>query len=73
MHVASLRMMKPDQLRKCPPDTAKLIGSVEGEMIYIKTPKVKIVQRHALDNYLAPRIVITSFGWWVPERGGALG
>ena len=28
------------------------------------------MQRLFLDDYLDPRVVVTSFGWWFPERSG---
>jgi anaerobic selenocysteine-containing dehydrogenase len=44
------------------------LGLKEGEMVYIETGKGRIVQRLALDDEIDPRIVMTSFGWWFPER-----
>lgn len=67
-HVASFRNMKPEPIVAMHPDTAYHMGLAEGEMVYIETNKGRIVQRLALDEDLDPRTVVTSFGWWFPEK-----
>ena len=69
-HVASLRIMKGEPSVEMHPGTARTLGLTEGEMVSIETDKGKIVQRLFLDDHLDPRIVVTSFGWWFPERSG---
>lgn len=71
-HVASLRMMKPEPYVEMHPDTARRFGLVEGEMVYIDTAKGTITQRLAFNDHLARMVVITSFGWWFPERSEKL-
>jgi anaerobic selenocysteine-containing dehydrogenase len=69
-HVASLRVMKGEPSVEMHPDTARERGLKEGEMVWIETNKGKIVQRLFLDDHLDPRIIVSSFGWWFPERLG---
>ena len=72
-HVASLRMMKSEPFMEMHPDSARRFGLDDGDMAYVETNKGRIVQRLAFNDDLDPRIVITSFGWWFPERGGLFG
>jgi anaerobic selenocysteine-containing dehydrogenase len=55
------------------PATAKKCGVEEGQMVWIETPKGRVVQRLSLDDYLDPRVVVVSFGWWFPEAGNMFG
>ncbi len=70
--VASLRMMKPEPTVEMHPDTARNLCVKDGEMVSIETVKGKIVQRLVINDNIDPRIVVTSFGWWFPERTGKL-
>lgn len=67
-HVASLRMMKAEPFMEMHPDSASRFGLADGDLAYIETNKGRIVQRLACNADLDPRVVITSFGWWFPER-----
>ena len=67
-HVASLRGMKPEPWVEMHPATARKLGLEEGQMVWIETPKGRVMQRLSLDDYLDPRVVVASFGWWFPEH-----
>jgi len=71
-HVASLRTMKPEPYVEIHPQTARRLGLIDGDMVFIETTKGRISQRLVLNDHLDQRIVVPSFGWWFPERAANL-
>lgn len=67
--VKSLRNLTPDPLMKLHPDTAADAGLRNGDWVYIETSLGRIKQKLSVDPYIDPRVVITAFGWWLPEKG----
>lgn len=65
--IDSLRKRKPDPLVELNPETARELGLVEGEWVYIESKLGRITQKLYLDPDLDPRVVMASFGWWFPE------
>jgi anaerobic selenocysteine-containing dehydrogenase len=51
--------------------TAKQLTIEDGDSVYIETKRGRIVHTAALEDAIDPRVIITDFGWWFPEKGVA--
>lgn len=67
--IDSLRKINPVPIVRLHPDTAKSYGLVDGEWIYIETPKGRITQKLLYDEDTYPKTVNAAWGWWYPEEG----
>lgn len=52
------------------PDTAAKHGIVDGDMVYIESPRGRIEQKAWVHGGIDPRVINCEYGWWFPERGG---
>lgn len=69
-NVPSLRKMMPNPVVRINSHTASSLGIKQGDWVNIETPNGKIKQQVLLDNEIDQRLVIASYGWWYPEKGG---
>lgn len=66
--IASLRKLHPMPIVLIHPDTARLFEINEGDFVVIETEHGQIVQKASFDTTINPRVIISDFGWWFPER-----
>ncbi|MFC2044567.1 molybdopterin-dependent oxidoreductase [Chloroflexota bacterium] len=67
--IESLRKLEPDPLLDINPDTAKSLGIVNGDWVWIESPRGgKIRQRARLTDGIHPGVVQAPHGWWFPEK-----
>lgn len=67
-NIPSLRKHSPDPIIAIHPETASRFGINEEDWVSIETKRGTIRQKAKLDWEIDPRVVITSLGWWFPER-----
>jgi anaerobic selenocysteine-containing dehydrogenase len=65
-----LRRSHPDPLAEVHPRTAERHGIVEGDWLWIESPRGRIRQKAAITEDIDPRVVHVQHGWWFPERPG---
>ena len=65
-----LREVEPDPIVEIHPETAKKYGIKDGDTIIIENWLGKCKQKAKLTPTIHPKIVITSHGWWFPEKEG---
>lgn len=70
-HLESLRKLNPNPLVEIHPETAVNLGIIEGDWVWIETPKAKIRMQVALFDGLKPNVVAAQHGWWFPEKDHA--
>ncbi len=66
-HVKYLRKRKPYPEVQLSPATAEKIGANDGDWVWIESQLGRIMQKLVVDPELDPRVVMTSFGWYLPE------
>lgn len=52
------------------PDTAKRLGIVNGDWIWIETRRGRMRQKAKLTTGIDPRVIHAEHGWWYPEEKG---
>ena len=67
-HVASTRRMRPYPVVEMNPDAAREIGIKDGDWVTIETRVGKCRQRLYFNAQLHPKVVIATFGAWLPEK-----
>jgi anaerobic selenocysteine-containing dehydrogenase len=67
-NLGSLRRLSPEPIVFIHPNTAISLGIADGDWVSIETKRGKIKQKAKLAEEIDPRVIILSFGWWVPER-----
>jgi len=65
-----LREIEPDPLVEMHPDTAKEFDVVDGEWVYVESPRGRAKFRAKVTLSSHPRVVTTRHGWWLPETDG---
>lgn len=65
--IPSLRKREKDPIVEVHPDTAKEHGIMDGDWIWIESPRGRIQQRAMITGGIDPRVVNVQFGWWFPE------
>ena len=50
------------------PETAQERGIVEGDLVWIETPKGRCKHKAKVTENIHPKVVNGSFGWWLPEK-----
>jgi thiosulfate reductase / polysulfide reductase chain A len=69
--VESMRKMHPDPVVQLHPDTAARLGILDGDWVWIESPRGRIKQKCRLFEGIDPRVVHAQHGWWYPEEDGA--
>ena len=68
--IKSLRKLMPDPLLEINSNTARRLGIVDGDWVWIESPRGgKIKQRARLTDGIHPSVVHAQHGWWFPEKG----
>ena len=52
------------------PETARERRILEGDLVWIETPKGRIKNKAKVTVRIHPKVVNGSFGWWFPEKPG---
>lgn len=68
--IDSVRKRHPDPLVQIHPGTAAKLGIQEGDWVWIETPRGRVRNKATLFDGMAPDIVHTEHGWWLPEMPG---
>jgi anaerobic selenocysteine-containing dehydrogenase len=68
--INSLRKVHPDPILQINSETAKELGVIDGDWVYVETPLGRVLQRAKLDPNIDPRVVHAEHGWWFPEDQG---
>jgi anaerobic selenocysteine-containing dehydrogenase len=68
--IKSLRKRRPDPIVELHPDTAANHGIVDGDWIYVSSPRGKIKMKAKVTEDIQTGIVNIDHGWWFPEREG---
>jgi len=66
--IKSLRKLCPDPLVEINPATAKRLGILEGDWVWIESLRGRIKQRARLTEGIHPGVVHAQHGWWFPEK-----
>jgi len=69
--IATLRGVRPEPLIWINPETAGKLRIEDGDWVYIETKRGKIRQKAALTTGLDPRVIMTDYDWWFPEKGAS--
>lgn len=66
--IKSLRKLCPDPLVEINPATAKELGIMEGDWVWIESLRGRVKQKARLTEGIHPRVVHAQHGWWFPEK-----
>ena len=65
----TLRKGHPDPIVEINPRTAAELNILDGDWVWIESPRGRIQQRARLTD-IHPRVINVQFGWWFPEEEG---
>ncbi len=65
-----LREIDPDPIVEIHSETAKNLGIVDGEWVYIENKRGKVKFKAKVTPTSHPRVVSAAHGWWLPETEG---
>jgi anaerobic selenocysteine-containing dehydrogenase len=68
-YLETLRELKPEPIVVIHPETAKQLGIVEGDMVFIENRRGRIKQKATLSEAIDLRVISIDCGWWFPEKG----
>jgi anaerobic selenocysteine-containing dehydrogenase len=66
--VPTLRELHPDPTVEIHPETAKRLGVIDGEWVWIENRMGRCKQRVKVAPILDPRVVNADHAWWFPEK-----
>ncbi len=66
-NMPTLRASHPDPLVEMNPETARELGIVDGEWVWIENQRGRCRQRAMYNEGIDPRVVMAEHGWWFPE------
>lgn len=66
--VPTLRELHPDPTVEIHPDTAKRLGVIDGEWVWIENRMGRCKQKVKVTSILDPRVVNADHAWWFPEK-----
>jgi thiosulfate reductase/polysulfide reductase chain A len=69
-NIASLRKRSPDPELDIHPDTARALGIVDGEWVYLSSPRGKVEIRARYSDDLHPKVVHSPHGYWYGVQDG---
>lgn len=64
-----LRKQHPFPLVSMSRETGEKYGIVEGDWVYIETPRGRVTQKAKFLEHMQPGVVSCEMGWWYPEAG----
>jgi len=65
-----LREIEPDPTVEIHPQTAKDLGIVDGEWVYIENERGRVKYKAKVTPTVLPRVVAPAHSWWLPETEG---
>jgi anaerobic selenocysteine-containing dehydrogenase len=65
-----LRELDPDPVVEINPRTARDLGIVDGEWVYIENKRGRVKFKAKVTATAHPRVVSAAHGWWLPETDG---
>ncbi len=65
-----LREIEPDPTVEIHPQTAKDLGIIDGEWVYIENERGRIKSRAKITPTILPYVVAPTHNWWLPETEG---
>ena len=65
--ISSLRKRHRDPIVEIHPDSARKLGIVDGDWVWIESPRGRIQQKARLTDGIDPRVVHVEHAWWFPE------
>ena len=65
-----LREISPDPTVELHPDTAKALGVIDGEWVWIEGVRGRIKRKVKLTPIIHRQMAHASHGWWLPETDG---
>ncbi len=65
-----LREIDPDPIVEIHPKTAKELGIIDGEWVYIENKRGRVKAKAQVTLVTHPRVVTCCHGWWLPETEG---
>lgn len=68
--IESLRRRRPHPTAEMHPDTAGHHGIINGDWVYVSSPRGKIRMKAAVTKDIREGVVNVDHGWWFPEREG---
>ena len=66
-----LRQFEKEPYVEIHPDTAREIGILDGEWVWIEGVRGKVKRKARLTPVVHPKTVMAPHGWWYPEKEGA--
>jgi anaerobic selenocysteine-containing dehydrogenase len=63
-----MREQHPEPLVEIHPETAKKLGIIEGDWVYIETLRGVIKQKVNITDTIRPEVINCEHGWWFPEQ-----
>lgn len=66
--IPSLRKKHQNPIVEIHPETAKSNGVVDGDWVWIESPRDRIRQIVKITDGIDPRVVNVQHGWWYPEK-----
>lgn len=66
-----LREIDPDPIIEIHPKTAKQLGVIDGEWVWVENWIGKCKLKAKVTPIVHPKVVSTAHGWWFPEKPGA--
>lgn len=66
--IPSLRKKHKTPIVEIHPETAKSNGIVDGDWVWIESPRGRIRQRVKITDGIDPRVINVQHGWWYPEK-----
>lgn len=65
-----LREIRPNPSIEINPKTAKELGIIDGEWVYIENKRGRIKSKAKVTPTIPPWMVMVAHGWWLPETEG---
>jgi len=65
-----LREIDPDPVVEIHPDTARSLGIIEGEWVYVENKRGRVRMKAKVTPTSHPRVATAAHGWWLPETDG---
>jgi anaerobic selenocysteine-containing dehydrogenase len=62
-----LREIRPDPIVELHPDTAEKHDILNGDWVWIESPRGRVKLRAKLNTGIDPRNIVAEHGWWYPE------
>ncbi len=69
--IKRLRELHPNPIVRIHPETAQTVGIVDGDWVYIETPRGRCKQKALITLGVHPKVIMAEHDWWFPEKSGA--